>query len=86
MCGALLESRTANTEFIRRLGIECITDVIRRNRLRWFGHAQRKDRDDWIGACRSFEDEGVRYRGRGRTTLDACVKTDLIGFELFCIE
>jgi len=38
---------------------------------------ERKDTDDWVSACRSVEINGVRDRGRGRKTLDDCVK-DLV--------
>jgi len=75
MCGVHLNNRA---ELNNRFGIECITDVIRRSRLRWFGHVEIKDSDDWVSACRSFEVNGVRYRGRGRKTWDECVKKDLV--------
>jgi len=38
---------------------------------------ERKDSDDWVSACRRFEVNAVRDRGRGRKTWDECVK-DLI--------
>jgi len=37
----------------------------------------RKDSDDWVSACSSFEVNGVRDRGRDRKTWGECVK-DLI--------
>jgi len=49
-------------------------------RLQWFGHVERKDSDDWVLACRSFEVYGVRYKGRCRKTLDECAKKDLFKF------
>jgi len=60
-----LKIRTANAELNRRLGIKCATDVVRRSRLQWFGHVERKDIGDWVSACRSFEVNGVRDKGRG---------------------
>ncbi len=41
MCDASLNNRpggirTANEEFKSRMGLECISDVLRRGRLRWF--------------------------------------------------
>jgi len=50
MCGIRLKSRTAWAELNSRLGIECITNVVRRSRLWWFGHVERKDSDDWVSA------------------------------------
>jgi len=39
-CGVHLKR---SAELNSRLGIECITEVVRRSRLRWFGHVKRKD-------------------------------------------
>ena len=61
-----LKHRIASNELNCRLGIEFVTDVIRRSRLRWFGHVEHKDSEDWVSACRSFEVMGMRSRGRGR--------------------
>jgi len=40
MCGVHLKSRTASAELNSRLGIECITDVVRRSRLQWFANVE----------------------------------------------
>jgi len=37
-------------------------------------YVERKDNDDWVSTCRSFEVNGVRDRGKGRKTWDECVK------------
>ena len=42
--------------------------VVRRGRLRWFGHVERKNGDDWVSACRNVVVAGVRCVGRGRKT------------------
>jgi len=55
MCGVHFKSRTVSAEFNSRLGIECITDVLRRSRLPWLGHAKRTDSDECISACRSLK-------------------------------
>jgi hypothetical protein len=41
---------------------------VRRGRLRWFGHIERKDKDDWVSSCRELVVDGSRGRGRGRKT------------------
>jgi len=46
--GVHLKNRTASAELNSRLGIQCITDVVRRSRHWWFGHAERNDSDDWV--------------------------------------
>ena len=53
-------------EFRKCLGIECVSDVVRRGRLRWFRHVERKENDDWVSACRELQVEGTRPIGRGR--------------------
>ena len=52
----------------RRLGIEGVVEVTRRGRVRWFGHVERKEVDDWVSACRNLEVAGSRGRGRPRMT------------------
>ena len=32
-----------------------MAEVVRRGRLRWFGHLERKSGDDWVLACRNVE-------------------------------
>ena len=35
------------------LGVQSMDEVVWRGRLRWFGHVERKNRDDWVSASRS---------------------------------
>jgi hypothetical protein len=57
---------------------------MRQNRLRWFGHVERKDEDedDWVSACRDLSAAGVKGRGRGRKTWKECVADDMRKMEL----
>jgi hypothetical protein len=48
--------------------VEPISDVYRRNRLRWFRQVERKGDDDWMKRCTRMEVEGNRPRGRPRKT------------------
>jgi hypothetical protein len=68
MCGMTLRERKRSEELRARLGIECVAEVVRRGRLRWFGHIERKDKDDWVSSCRELVVDGSRGRGRGRKT------------------
>ena len=52
-------------------------DVVRRGRLRWFGHLEHKSVDDWVSACRGLVVEGARGRGRSRKTWEQCVRDDM---------
>jgi len=82
MCGVTLKDRKSTEELQNRLGIEGIAGVMRRGRLRWFGHIERKDKEDWVSKCRSLEVGGLRGKGRGRKTWNECVKDDMRRFGL----
>ena len=55
MCGVSLKNRISSDELKERLGIEGIDEIVERGRLRWFGHVERKPRENWVSACRKFE-------------------------------
>ncbi len=59
------------------MGIECITDVIRRGRLRWFSHAQRREDTAWMKRCIDIEVDGRRNRGGPKLTWMELVKKDM---------
>ena len=59
------------------MGIESVSDAVKRNRLRWLGHVLRKDDDDWVKKIMSFEVEGKRGRGRPRMTWSQVVEKDM---------
>ena len=47
--------------------MHCVADVVRRGRLRWFGHLERKSVDDWVSSCKRLVVEGREVRaGVGR--------------------
>ena len=48
MCGVSRSDRLTCKELWATLGIVPITDVMRRERLRWFGHTERKDEENWL--------------------------------------
>ena len=52
-------------------------EVMRRGRLRWFEHVERKEVDDWVSACRNLEVAGSRGRGRPRMTWRARLDGDM---------
>ena len=39
---------------------QSVAEVVRRGRLRWFGHMDRNSGDDWVSACRNIEVAGMR--------------------------
>ena len=57
--------------------IEDVADVVRKSRLRWFGHLERKDARDWVSACRNIAIVGNAGKGRPKKRLNEVVKDDL---------
>ena len=47
ICGVRLEQRIRTQEFHEKLGIISVTEEIRWRRLRYFGHLQRRDKNEW---------------------------------------
>ena len=54
MCGVTLRDKVPTVELKRKLGIEGVVEVMRWGRLRWFGHVERKEVDDWVSTCRNL--------------------------------
>ena len=73
MCGVTLRDRKSSEELRKKLGIVSVSTMVTRSRLRWFGHVERKDADDWVSACRKMVVAGERGRGRDRKTWKECV-------------
>jgi len=76
LCGVKLNKRKKNEE-LRLLGLEPVSLMIKNSRLRWFGHVERKDDNDWVKCCITWEVEGIRQRGRPKKTWWDCVKNDM---------
>ena len=65
------------------LDVQSSDEVVRRGKLRWFGHVERKSGDDWVSACRNVVvAAGVRCAGRQRKNWFECVKEDMKGLGL----
>ena len=48
MCDVSVRDRVPSEKLRERMGIGLVSDVIRRNRLRWPGHLLRKDDGWWM--------------------------------------
>ena len=57
--------------------MEPVSLMIKKSRLRWFGHVEWKDDNDWVKCCITWEVEGIRPRGRPKKTWWDCVKNDV---------
>ena len=76
MCDVSLKDRKWSEVLYSLLGVQSMAEVVRRGRLRWFGHVERKSGNDWVTACRNVVVPGERCAGRGRKTWRECVKDD----------
>ena len=77
ICGGTLKERISSEELRQRLDVEGVMDVIRRGRLRWYGHVMRKQDEDWVKKCISMEVDGKKPRGRPKLTWMDTVKSDM---------
>jgi len=55
------------------LGLEPVSLMIKKSRLRWFEHVERKDDNDWVKHCITWEVEGIRQRRRPKKRLGGIV-------------
>ena len=46
MCGVSLKDRKHSVDLYSLLRVQRVAEVVRRGRLRWFGHVERKSGDD----------------------------------------
>ena len=77
MCGVSLKDRKRSDELLSRLGIECVEKKIQRGRLRWFGHVERKNEEDWVKKCTKLNVDGMVGRGAPRKMWRKCVDEDM---------
>ena len=71
------EDRITNEELWRMCEVEDLKSVVRRNRLRWFGHVQRREDHHIIKRAMNYAVDGRRPRGRPNKTWAACIAEDL---------
>jgi len=76
MCGVKLQDRIQSKGLRERLGLDDIISVVQQNRLQWYGHAVRKEDNDWVKKCMEYEVEGTRPRGRPKKTWREIVEKD----------
>ena len=64
MTGVSLSERKSNECVRNMLAIDDIGEVMRRNRLRWFGHVERRDELCWIKRIETLQVDGDGVKGR----------------------
>jgi len=55
----MLNERKKIEELRELLGLEPVNLMIKKSRLRRFGHVERKDDNDWVKHCITWEAEGT---------------------------
>jgi len=60
------------------LGLEPACLMIKKSRLRWFGHVEQKDENDWVKRCITWEVEGIRQTAQHMKKIWCdCIKDDM---------
>ena len=78
MCGKTRRDRIRNETAREMVGIAPIEEMLRENRLRWFGHVYRRPADAVVKRVdRIALGRNTQGRGRPKLTLDAVVRKDL---------
>jgi len=58
MRGIKLQDSVPSKGLRERLGLDVITLVLQQNMLRWYGHMQRKEANDWVKKYMEYEVDG----------------------------
>ena len=66
MTGVSLSKRKSNESVRSMLAIDDIGEVMQQNRLRWFGHVERRDELCWIKRIETLQVDGDGVKGRPR--------------------
>ncbi|KAM1280162.1 hypothetical protein ACFX15_020552 [Malus domestica] len=83
MCGHTRKDKIRNEDIRGKVGVAEIEGKMRENRLRWFGHVQRRPTDAPIIRCDyGTEVQGRRGRGKPRKTLEETLRKDLEHLDL----
>ena len=77
MCGVKLADGIKSEELLKKLGIEAVRVVLKKGRLRWWGHVERREDMHWLKKCMKFEVEGKKPVGRPRKTWSEVIRKDM---------
>jgi len=59
VCGVKLDERKNGEKLEELLGLEPVSLLMKKSRLRWFGCVERKDDTDWAKRSMTWEVEGI---------------------------
>ena len=84
MCNVRPEDDIGSDAILSMLGIEDLSSIIRRTRLRWFGHVERSE--GWINRVRKLKIESKKGPGRPKKTWEECVRNDRVAMGMAAIN
>ena len=77
MYGRAFNHDTSMTTTLRKLNITPVSDLMRRNRLRWYGHVERRPNTSWLKQVQMLQIPGVVRKGRPAKTWKETIRHDL---------
>ncbi|KAH1220391.1 LINE-1 retrotransposable element ORF2 protein [Glycine max] len=78
MCGKTRQDKIRNETIRERVGVAPIVEKMVENRLRWFGHVERRPADSVVRRVDQMERrQTIRDRGRPKKTIREVIKKDL---------
>ena len=77
MTGVSLSERKSNECVRSMLAIDGAAEVMQQNRLRWFGHVERRDELCWIKRIDTLQVDGDGVKGRPRKRWREVLKEDM---------
>ena len=80
--GISLEEHRRNEDILQEAKVVPIKDLMRRKRMQWFGHVQRRDSQEDIRKVCEMEIDGNRPRGRPKQRWSDTINADLRWLDL----
>ena len=77
MAGVSWQDRVSSGQVADRCGTEVLENVLRRRRLRWYGHVKRRDVGDPLRRVGEIDVEGRRPPGRPRKSWKKTIEEDM---------
>jgi len=77
VCGVKLNKRKNSEELRELLRLEPVSLLMKKSRMRGFGHIEQKDYNDWVKCCITWEVEGIKETGRLKKTWWDCVRNGM---------
>ena len=84
MCGNTLRDRIRNEVIRKKLSVANIVDILKENRLQWFGHVRRRSQGDPVRKVEEWDQRELkRGRGRPKMTWLEGVRKDMKQLDLY---